>query len=124
MFVARNSVFLEKEFLSWGVSGSTVQLEEIREEPARGDSGKALEAEPVVVPMPVRVPGPQRSARLQSARDVLLLDGDEPTTYSEAMVRSDSESWLGAMRSELKSMDENQVWNRSEERRVGKECRL
>ena len=24
---------------------------------------------------------------------------------------SDSESWLGAMRSELKSMDENQVWN-------------
>ena len=27
------------------------------------------------------------------------------------MVRSDSESWLGAMRSELKSMDENQVWN-------------
>jgi hypothetical protein len=27
------------------------------------------------------------------------------------MVGSDSESWLGAMRSELKSMDENQVWN-------------
>ena len=27
------------------------------------------------------------------------------------MVESDSESWLGAMRSELKSMDENQVWN-------------
>ena len=24
---------------------------------------------------------------------------------------TDSESWLGAMRSELKSMDENQVWN-------------
>ncbi len=24
---------------------------------------------------------------------------------------SDSESWLGAMRSEIKSMDENQVWN-------------
>ena len=27
------------------------------------------------------------------------------------MVGTDSESWLGAMRSELKSMDENQVWN-------------
>ena len=27
------------------------------------------------------------------------------------MVRSDSESWLGAMRSELKSVDKNQVWN-------------
>ena len=29
VFVARNGVFLEKEFLSRGVSGSTVQLEEI-----------------------------------------------------------------------------------------------
>ena len=42
---------------------------------------------------------------------MLLLDSDEPKNYSEAMVGSDSESWLGAMRSEIKSMDENQVWN-------------
>ena len=41
----------------------------------------------------------------------MLLDSDEPVTYSEEMVGSDSEAWLGAMRSELKSMDENQVWN-------------
>ena len=27
------------------------------------------------------------------------------------MGSTDSESWLGAMRSELKSMDDNQVWN-------------
>ena len=27
------------------------------------------------------------------------------------MGSSDSESWLGAMRSELKSMEDNQVWN-------------
>ena len=92
VFVARNSVFLEKEFLSRGVSGSTGQLEEIQEEPARGDSGKALEVEPVMVPMQVTAPEPRRSARLQSAHDVLLLDSDEPITYSEAMVRSDSES--------------------------------
>ena len=31
MFVARNVVFLEKEFLSKEVSGSTVRLEEVRE---------------------------------------------------------------------------------------------
>jgi hypothetical protein len=67
VFVPRNGVFLEKEFLSRGVSMSTVQLEEIREKPARGDSGKALEAEPVVVPMPVTTPEPRRYARLQSA---------------------------------------------------------
>jgi hypothetical protein len=31
VFVARNGVFLEKEFLSKGLSGSKVQLEEIQE---------------------------------------------------------------------------------------------
>ena len=43
--------------------------------------------------------------------DVLLLESDEPATYAEAMVSPDSEAWLEAMRSELKSMDENQVWD-------------
>jgi hypothetical protein len=33
VFVARNGVFMEKEFLSKGVSGSKVQLEEIQETP-------------------------------------------------------------------------------------------
>jgi hypothetical protein len=33
VFVTRNSVFMEKEFLSKGVSGSKVQLEEIQETP-------------------------------------------------------------------------------------------
>jgi len=31
VFVARNAVFLEKEFLSKEVSGSIVQIEEVRE---------------------------------------------------------------------------------------------
>ena len=31
MFVARNGVFLEREFISKGTSGSKVQLEEVRE---------------------------------------------------------------------------------------------
>ena len=58
VFVARNGVFLEKEFLSRGVSGSMVHLEEIREEPASSESAKALEAEPIVVPEPTPVPEP------------------------------------------------------------------
>jgi hypothetical protein len=33
VFIARNSVFLDKEFLSKGFSGSKVQLEEIRDVP-------------------------------------------------------------------------------------------
>src|SRR4051812_14809092 len=106
VFVARNGVFLEKDFLGRGVSGSTVQLKEIREEPASSESAKTLEVEPVVVAEPAAAPVLRRSARLRSVHDVLLLDSDEPTNYSEAIVGSYYESWLGAMRSELKSMDE------------------
>ena len=44
-------------------------------------------------------------------RDVLLLDNDEPKTYEEAVMGPNSEKWLEAMRSELKSMADYQVWN-------------
>src|SRR3954462_6180202 len=84
VFVARNGVFLEKEFLSRGVSGSTVQLEEIREETASSESAKTLEVEPVVAAEPAVPPILRISARLRSVRDVLLLDSDEPANYSEA----------------------------------------
>ena len=56
-------------------------------------------------------PEPRRSERLHRVCDVLLLESDEPATYAEAVVSPDSEAWLEAMRSELKSMDENQVWD-------------
>ena len=56
-------------------------------------------------------PQPQRSARLRAARELLLSDNDEPATYTEVMADSDSESWQDAMKSEIESMKENQVWN-------------
>ncbi|KAK8523031.1 hypothetical protein V6N12_073742 [Hibiscus sabdariffa] len=37
-------------------------------------------------------------------------DQDEPRTYQEAVASPDSEKWLEAMRSEMDSMSENQVW--------------
>ena len=86
-----------------------MQLEEIRSEPVRNDPAQGVE--PDVVPKPAVAPQPRKSARLRSVRDVLLLDSDGPVTYAEAMSRSESESWQEAMGSELKSMDENQVWN-------------
>ncbi|KAK8515201.1 hypothetical protein V6N12_019249 [Hibiscus sabdariffa] len=42
--------------------------------------------------------------------DVILVDHDEPKTYQEAVASPDSEKWLEAMRSEMDSMSENQVW--------------
>ncbi|KAK8672863.1 hypothetical protein V6N13_111220 [Hibiscus sabdariffa] len=42
--------------------------------------------------------------------DVILVDQDEPKTYQEVVSSPDSEKWLEAMRSEMNSMSENQVW--------------
>ncbi|KAK8676078.1 hypothetical protein V6N13_034132 [Hibiscus sabdariffa] len=42
--------------------------------------------------------------------DVILVDQDEPKTYQEAVSSLDSKKWLEAMRSEMDSMSENQVW--------------
>ena len=39
------------------------------------------------------------------------LDTDEPLSYKEAMDRPDSNDWLEAMKSEMQSMYDNQVWD-------------
>jgi hypothetical protein len=40
----------------------------------------------------------------------MLLDNNEPANYEEATMSPDSRKWLEAMKSELGSMSENQVW--------------
>ena len=40
----------------------------------------------------------------------MLLDHDEPTNYEEAMMSPDSVKWLKAIKSEIWSMYENEVW--------------
>ena len=40
----------------------------------------------------------------------MVVDNDDPATYEEAMASPDSEKWLEAMKSEMGSMYENQVW--------------
>ena len=42
--------------------------------------------------------------------DVLIVDQNEPTSYQEAINSPDSEKWLEAMKSEMQSMYDNQVW--------------
>jgi hypothetical protein len=40
----------------------------------------------------------------------MLTDQDEPATYTEAMEGTESEKWLEAMKSKIRSMYDNQVW--------------
>ncbi|KAL4310805.1 hypothetical protein GQ457_01G019660 [Hibiscus cannabinus] len=42
--------------------------------------------------------------------DVILVDQDDTKTYQKGVSSPDSEKWLEAMRSEMDSMSENQVW--------------
>jgi hypothetical protein len=101
-----------------------VYLEEVQDEPLGQDfTSDANVAEQVEMPMAREAPPqPRRSERARGAtdklnlmitgeRDILLLDNDEPMTYAEAMMDPDSEKWQSAMRSEIYSMDDYQVWN-------------
>jgi transposase InsO family protein len=126
VFVARNAVFLEKEFLSKRNSGSRVILEEIQETqdiPTLVEEEDRLDLRRVIVPTPVEEPAPRRSERsnfgkeparygylMTGQHDLYLIENDEPTSYKEAMMSTDSEKWLTAMRSEMDSMYQNQVW--------------
>ncbi|KAK8669506.1 hypothetical protein V6N13_106934 [Hibiscus sabdariffa] len=121
MFVARTGVFLEKEFLSNKGNDRNIELKEVQQQQVH---------EPEVEETPQVVEGNstdletqplQRSTRerheperygflVTTHGDVILVDHDEPKTYQEAVSSPDSEKWLEAMRSEMDSMSENQVW--------------
>ena len=74
VFVARNGVFLEKEFLSKGVSGSKVQLEEIRDVPetVSAPTESSRDEQGVVEPV-VEEPAPRRSVRARCAPEKFTL---------------------------------------------------
>jgi hypothetical protein len=103
VFVARNGVFMKKEFLSKGVTESKVQLEEIQETPKNVLAPTdPIEEVQDVVPLDVEAPAPYRYIRAHHTnekftlltteqRDILLLDNNEPMTYTEAMMGPDYE---------------------------------
>ena len=140
VFVARNGHFLEREFISKGSSGSKVTLEEVQdpqdtqertmEEPFIPSNVE----EPVVITQEQEPPhssdeirnenevvSPRRSNRIRheierygflvsKENDVTLILDDEPRSYKEAIECSDSNKWHEAMKAEMQSMYDNQVW--------------
>ncbi|KAL4334311.1 hypothetical protein GQ457_07G006670 [Hibiscus cannabinus] len=97
VFVARTGVFLEKELLT--NSGKDVEENptDLETQPLRRSTRERHE--------------PERYGFLVTTHgDVILVDQDEPKTYQEAVASPDSEKWLEAMRSEMDSMSDNQVW--------------
>ena len=74
------------------------------------------DVEPTQVPRDLRRSGrilqnPERYGFLVTDNhDFILMDNDEPASYQEAISSPDSDRWLEAMKSEMKSMYDNQVW--------------
>ena len=121
MFVAHNGVFLEREFLSKRTSGSKISLEEIQDPQNDIQPPMDTQIQQAVVDTTLPAQVLRRSDRIRHEperygflvtddHDVLLVDQNEPTTYQEAMSDPDSEKWLDAMKSEMQSMYDNQVW--------------
>jgi hypothetical protein len=128
-FVAKTGAFLKKEFLMRGVSGRKIELDKI-DDPSLEVPSSAMEVVPDVPSIKEEVGAPntnqgviveqieRRSARVRKTPQwfgnpvllIMLTDLDEPATYKEAMEGHESEKWLKAMKSEIRSMYDNQVW--------------
>ncbi|KAJ8753588.1 hypothetical protein K2173_022829 [Erythroxylum novogranatense] len=105
-----------------GNSGSKVQLEEIQVSQNDIEPEKEIEVSSQAVDeQPSTTQGLCRSDRIRHEPErygflvtdddnVMLIDHNEPTTYQEAMESLESAKWLEAMKAEMQSMYDNQVW--------------
>ncbi|GJU20580.1 putative RNA-directed DNA polymerase [Tanacetum coccineum] len=131
VFVARRGTFLEREMISKEDSGSKIDLEEIQEsadeEPiVNTDTQQEVvtPVEPDDISLPIRRTSSRVSKPSQDPQfyygfhieedkisDSTLIDLNEPANYKEAMACPEAAKWKEAMKSEIQSMYDNQVWN-------------
>ncbi|KAJ9565773.1 hypothetical protein OSB04_001739 [Centaurea solstitialis] len=122
VFVARNGKFLEEKFLSLENTRKDVDLQIVDEEsttpvvePEIQHSNVEPQSEPIEE---VQTQDLRRSSRVRQEPDRYLGflvsqdsgDLNEPTSYGEAVSGSESEQWQEAMKAEMQSMYDNQVW--------------
>ncbi|KAJ9546970.1 hypothetical protein OSB04_019513 [Centaurea solstitialis] len=122
VFVARNGEFLEDKFLSTENTRNDVDLQEIEEDDTLPIVEQVTQQEPVETQPEtveeVQTQDLRRSTRIRQEPDRylgLLVSQDEgdlnePTSYGEVVSGSESEQWQEAMKAEMQSMYDNQVW--------------
>jgi hypothetical protein len=128
-FIAKTGIFLEKEYLGKGVGGWKLELDKIVD-PSLKISSSITEVVPNTPSIKEEEGAPdenqgvltkqteRRSTRPRKSPEwfgdtvlsVKMIDQDKPTTYTEAMEGLESEKCLKAMKSEIRSMCDNQVW--------------
>ncbi|KAM2112321.1 hypothetical protein ACFX1R_014852 [Malus domestica] len=119
VFIARTAMFLKDEFVLNGSSEKTIELKEINEINDEPQTSTQQDDNPVPEPLAPRrserVNKPPKRYGLDNDFDELYLLGDnetkeDPRDYTEAMSDIDSKRWQEAMKSEMDSMYQNQVW--------------
>ncbi|KAM1286047.1 hypothetical protein ACFX13_000129 [Malus domestica] len=116
VFVARNAMFLEEQFVLKGTISKHMEINEINNEPqTRTRHIDNPVPEPLAPRRSERVNKPPKRYGLDNDFDELYLLGDnetkeDPRDYTEAMSDIDSKRWQEAMKSEMDSMYQNQVW--------------
>ncbi|GJW83992.1 retrotransposon protein, putative, ty1-copia subclass [Tanacetum coccineum] len=103
VFVSQRGVFLKREMISKEDSGSKIDLEEIQ---------KSADEEPIVNTNPqheVFYYGFDNEE--DKISDSTLSELDNPANYKEVMANPEAAKWKEAMKSEIQSMYDNQVWN-------------
>ncbi|KAJ9561441.1 hypothetical protein OSB04_006601 [Centaurea solstitialis] len=122
VFLARNGKFLEEKFLSLENTRKDVDLQIVDEEsttPVVEPEIQHNNVEPQSEPIEkVQTQDLRRSSRVRQEPDRYLGflvsqdsgDLNEPTSYGEAVSGSESEQWQEAMKAEMQSMYDNQVW--------------
>ena len=111
VFIARNNAFLEKHFISKGISGSKILLEEIKEpQIAAEDRTEIQDDSQDVVEIEYITQGPRMCGRIcheieryefliTNDKEIVLVDHNEPTTYQKAIVHLSFVKWHEAIKS-------------------------
>ncbi|KAM2234893.1 hypothetical protein ACFXTI_013101 [Malus domestica] len=116
VFVARTAMFLEEQFVLKGTRSKTMEINEINDEPQTNTRQVDNPVpEPLAPRRSERVSKPPKTYGLDNDFEELYLLGDndtkeDPRDYIEAMSDIDSKRWQEAMKSEMDSMYQNQVW--------------
>ncbi|PKI58367.1 hypothetical protein CRG98_021242 [Punica granatum] len=126
--ISRDAIFLEKQFIQEGGIGRQIVLDEESSMPQTNQAPISMDTNKLVeTPIHVKnVTEPRRSGRVtrNPARYLNLHEnvqelfihgdndhGDDPFTYEETISDIDSFKLLEAMKSEIDSMNESQVWD-------------
>ncbi|KAM2086334.1 hypothetical protein ACFX1R_023876 [Malus domestica] len=116
VFVTRTAKFLENEFVLKGTISKTKEINKINDEPQTSTRQvDNLVPEPLAPRRSERVSKPPKRHGLDNDFGELHLLGDndakeDPRDYTKAMSNIDSKRWQEAMKSEMDSMYQNQVW--------------